>query len=146
MIYPRLKLARNLLQESGIILISINDGENSNLKRICDETFGEDNFIAQMVWDGGRKNDSRFISESHDYILIYARSIESLKELNIRWKEPKPGVNSVLKQADKIWKLANGDISLATTKLRQWFSSLASSSPELAHQHYKMRLFSRIRG
>ncbi|NCU29479.1 site-specific DNA-methyltransferase [Candidatus Saccharibacteria bacterium] len=75
MIYPRLKLARNLLTEDGVIFISIDDNEQSNLKKICDEVFGEDNFLAQVIWERAYSpvNLKKHFSESHDYILCYAR-------------------------------------------------------------------------
>jgi adenine-specific DNA-methyltransferase len=56
--YPRLKLARNLLKDDGVIFISIDDNEFANIRKIADEIFGEENFIASIVWQGGRKNDS----------------------------------------------------------------------------------------
>ena len=75
MIYPRLKVARDLLTDDGVIFISIDDHEQDNLKRICCELFGERNFIAQLVWERAfsPKNDARFISNSHDYILMFAK-------------------------------------------------------------------------
>ncbi len=81
MIYPRLKVARDLLTDDGVIFISIDDNEVDNLKKICDELFGEDNFVAQLVWERAfaPKNDARFISNSHDYIVMYSKQIESFK-------------------------------------------------------------------
>ncbi len=78
MMYPRLKLARNLLTDDGVIFISIDDAEQANLKKICDEIFGEGNFVSQIVWQKkyAPQNDAKYFSTSHDYILIYARSIE----------------------------------------------------------------------
>lgn len=78
MIYPRLLVARTLLSEDGVIFISIDDNEVENLRKICDEVFGESNFIAQLVWERAfsPKNDARFISNSHDYILMFAKSID----------------------------------------------------------------------
>lgn len=81
MIYPRLKVARDLLTEDGVIFISIDDNEVENLRKVCDELFGEDNFVAQLVWERAfaPKNDARFISNSHDYIVMYSKQIESFK-------------------------------------------------------------------
>lgn len=75
MMYPRLKLARNLLTDDGVIFISIDDHEVAQLRRIMDEIFGEANFVAQIVWEKvhTRKNSARQFSVSHDYILCYAR-------------------------------------------------------------------------
>ena len=81
MIYPRLKVAWDLLTEDGVIFISIDDNEVENLRKVCDELFGEDNFVAQLVWERAfaPKNDARFISNSHDYIVMYSKQIESFK-------------------------------------------------------------------
>ncbi|MBO8092064.1 MAG: site-specific DNA-methyltransferase [Prosthecochloris sp.] len=77
MMYPRLKLARNLLREDGVMFISIDDGEVAQLRKMCDEVFGEGNFVAQLVWERAfsPKNDAKFISNSHDYVLMFAKSI-----------------------------------------------------------------------
>lgn len=95
MMYPRLKLARNLLTEDGVIFISIDDNEVHNLRKICDEIFGENNLAAQIVWQARQsiQNDTD-ISESHEYILAYAKSRRQenrrLKESNAKswYKEP----------------------------------------------------------
>ena len=77
MMYPRLKLARNLLTDDGVIFISIDDNEQANLKKICDEIFGEENFVAQIVWERAYApvNLKKHFSESHDYIVCYSKNI-----------------------------------------------------------------------
>lgn len=81
MMYPRLKLARNLLTDDGVIFISIDDNEVHNLRKICDEIFGEGNFISNVIWERAfaPKNDAKYFSDSHDHILVYSRSVESFK-------------------------------------------------------------------
>ena len=81
MIYPRLKVARDLLSEDGVIFISIDDNEQENLKKICDEIFGARNFVAQLIWERAfaPKNDAKYVSNSHDYVVIYAKSIDNFK-------------------------------------------------------------------
>jgi len=81
MMYPRLKLLQKLLADEGAIFISIDDNEQSNLKLICDEIFGSNNFVSQLVWQRtfATKNDANFFSSEHEYILVYAKSINSLK-------------------------------------------------------------------
>ena len=76
MMYPRLKLARNLLSEDGAIFISIDDREQSNLKQICDEIFGEDNFVNNIIWQKkySPQNDAKWLSDNHDFILCYAKN------------------------------------------------------------------------
>ena len=78
MIYPRLMLARNLLSDDGVIFISIDDNEQGNLKKICDEVFGEQNFLAQVIWERAYApiNLMKHFSPSHDYIICYAKNIE----------------------------------------------------------------------
>lgn len=98
MIYPRLLVARSLLTEDGVIFISIDDNEVRNLRNICDEVFGEGNFVSTLVWERAfsPKNDAKFISNSHDYILMYAKNIDSFtigrlprtEEANARYSNP----------------------------------------------------------
>ncbi|MEA4833919.1 MAG: site-specific DNA-methyltransferase [Anaeromusa sp.] len=77
MIYPRLVIARNLLRDDGVVFISIDDNEVTQLRKICDEVFGESNFVANIVWQKkyGPANDSTTISPTHDHIIVYARSV-----------------------------------------------------------------------
>lgn len=85
MMYPRLKLARNLLTDDGVIFISIDDTEVSHLRKICDEIFGETNFISEFIWHKKNvvQNDAKFVSFNHEYVLCYARSAHQLK-FNLR--------------------------------------------------------------
>ena len=110
MMYPRLKLASNLLRDDGVIFISIDDNEVDNLKKLCNEVFGEENFVAILVWERAYapKNDARFISNSHDYVLMYAKSIESFtigrlprtEEANARYSNPDDDPRGVWKASD----------------------------------------------
>ena len=98
MMYPRLKLARNLLRADGAIFISIDDHEVDNLRKLCDEVFGSQNFVAQIIWQKvfAPKNSARWFSEDHDYVLVYARDAESwtpnllpqTEEMLARYKNP----------------------------------------------------------
>jgi adenine-specific DNA-methyltransferase len=77
--YPELVLARNLLANNGVIFISINDGEVAQLKKMCDEVYGEHNFIADLIWsnkEGGGSSDSKLFRIKHEHIICYAKSIE----------------------------------------------------------------------
>lgn len=84
MMYPRLKLARDLLTDDGVIFISIDDNEVANLKKICDEVFGEDNFIAQFAWNCATAGGIRpkFVSKTHEYVLTYAKQKDTLSQFN----------------------------------------------------------------
>ncbi|MFD2703592.1 site-specific DNA-methyltransferase [Paenibacillus shunpengii] len=82
MMYPRLKIARNFLTDDGVIFISIDDNEYTNLKKICDEIYGEQNFVSNIIWynkEGGGGSDSKFFRIKHEYILCYAKSIDNLE-------------------------------------------------------------------
>jgi adenine-specific DNA-methyltransferase len=82
MMYPRLQLARNLLTDDGVIFISIDDNEVHNLRKICDEVFGEENFVANLIWtnkEGGGSSDSKMFRLKHEYILCYSRNIDNIE-------------------------------------------------------------------
>jgi|CXWL01.1.fsa_nt_gi adenine-specific DNA-methyltransferase len=86
MMYPRLKLARNLLREDGAIFISIDDGEQANLKQLCEEVFGEDNFVAEFIWEKRTNRENRkIVSVRHDYLICFCRNnlagVRVLKQL-----------------------------------------------------------------
>ena len=110
MIYPRLRVAKSLLTDDGVIFISIDDSEQENLKKICNEIFGEQNFIAELVWERAYapKNDARYISNSHDYVLMYARDINNFQigrlprteEANARYQNPDDDPRGVWKSSD----------------------------------------------
>lgn len=98
MIYPRLRLAKDLLTEDGIIVISIDDNEYGNMKKICDDVYGTSNFVSTIIWQKihSIKNDAKYFSENHEYALIYSKNIEKIhinllprtEEMNSRYKNP----------------------------------------------------------
>lgn len=110
MIYSRLLLARNLLSQDGVIFISIDDHEQANMKKICNEIFGEFNFLAQVVWERAYSpiNLKKHFSESHDYILCYAKNMPSAvcnglprsTEANDRYSNPDNDPRGVWKSSD----------------------------------------------
>lgn len=98
MIYPRLRLAKDLLADDGVIFISIDDGENGNLRKACNEIFGEHNFLANLIWEKKYTvaNDALFFSDNHDHILCYVKNVSSFiigklprtDEMNAAYKNP----------------------------------------------------------
>ncbi len=78
MMFPRLRLAANLLRDDGVIFISIDDTEVDNLKKLCNEVFGEKNFVACLVYDKNRKNDAKYFSVGHEYMLVYFKSAATM--------------------------------------------------------------------
>ena len=125
MIYARLMVARSLLKEDGVIFISIDDNEQRNLKNICDEVFGESNFIAQLVWQRAfsPKNDARYISNSHDYVIMYAKSLENFvigrldrtEEANARYSNPDNDPRGVWMSSDISVKTYNAECDYPIT-------------------------------
>jgi len=81
MMYPRLRLAKNLLRDDGVIFISIDDGEYDNLKKLSDEVFGEMNYVGTIIWERAfsPKNDAKYLSASHDYVLVFAKQLNSFQ-------------------------------------------------------------------
>lgn len=137
-IYPRLYIARELLREDGVIFISIDDNEQAQLKLLCDEVFGEENFIANLVWAAGKKNDSKYISTSHEYILCYFKNSYKIKELDIKWRERKEGIDEIYKKAKEYTISSNGDYDEASKLLKKWFKSLDDSNPIKRSSHYSL--------
>lgn len=125
MIYPRLKLAKDLLTYNGVIFISIDDNEQENLKKCCDEVFGGHNFVAQLIWERAfsPKNDARFISNSHDYVLMYAKDITQFvigrlprtEEANARYSNPDNDPRGVWMSSDISVKTYNAECDYPIT-------------------------------
>ena len=115
MIYPRLKLAKDLLTDDGVIFISIDDNEQENMKKVCCEIFGQENFVAELIWERAYspKNDAKYVSGSHDYVIMFARSIESFKIGRLpRTEEANARYRNIDNDPRGPWK--PGDISVKT--------------------------------
>ena len=118
-------LARNLLTEDGVIFISIDDNEIHNLRKICDEVFGDENFVTQLIWERAYspKNDAKYISNSHDYVLMYSKSIDIFKigrlprteEANARYQNPDNDPRGVWKPSDMSVKTYNAECDYSIT-------------------------------
>lgn len=136
MLYPRLKIAKNLLAEDGAIFISIDENEVNTLKNICDEIFGRSNFIAELIWAAGRKNDSKYISVSHEYILCYFRNSDYIKENKIVWREKKQGLNDIYAEYELLKRTYGNDYEQMTKELKRWYKNLPDGHPAKDHSHY----------
>lgn len=135
-IYERLCIAKKLLTKQGCIFISIDDNEQAQLKMMCDEIFGAENFIANLIWSAGRKNDSKYISVSHEYILCYARSLDYLKQEGIVWKERKQGIDDIYKTHKQLCKKYGDDYKAMSLALKKWYKELPDNHPAKNHSHY----------
>ncbi|WP_244893445.1 site-specific DNA-methyltransferase [Ferroacidibacillus organovorans] len=131
MIYPRLRVARDLLTDDGVIFISIDDNEAENMRKLCNEVLGDSNFVAQLVWERAYapKNDAKYISNSHDYIIMYAKSINKFQigrlprteEANARYANPDNDPRGVWKPSDMSVKTynPNSDYTIITPSGRE---------------------------
>lgn len=118
MMYSRLKLARSLLSDDGVMIVAIGDHEHGNLRLLLDQVLGSENFIANVTWQGSGKNDARYTAGGVDYMLIYAKNERLLRSLDTRWKEPKPGIDEVEAVASRAWQQSGGDPAKATAIFR----------------------------
>src|SRR5579864_92422 len=124
MMYPRLFLARQLLTDDGVILVSIDDFEDHHLRMLLNEVFGEENFVAQLVWEKGRKNDAKLFSVGHEYIVVYARSKATLRENKTVWREPKAGAQEIWEEYVRLREKYPKDDKAIETELTAWYQSL----------------------
>lgn len=137
MIYPRLTLARRLLSDDGLILISIDDAEQASLRRMCDQVFGEQNFVAQLVWEKGRKNDAKYFSVGHEYMLVYAKDIAFLRERGELWREEKPGAQEIWGEFLRLQGIHKEDYAAIEAALSKWYSDLPKGHPSKKWARYK---------
>lgn len=136
MIAPRIRLAKNMLTQDGAIFVSCDEGEHPRLRLLMDEAFGQSNFVADMVWAAGRKNDSRLVSVSHEYIVCYARDVEYLRSKQITWRQRKKGLDDIYAQYERLKRQFGQDFKAITEGMKEWYRSLSDSHPSKAHKHY----------
>ena len=133
MIYPRLKLARNLLSEDGVIFISIDDNEVENLTKVCNEIFGEENFVSTIIWEKNfaPKNDNKYISVSHEYALCYAKYKDNFKRnLLPRTEEHNKGYKNPDNDERGVW---SSGTMLATTFSEKYVFGIEKPNGEIAY-------------
>lgn len=135
MMYPRLKLARNLLRSDGVVLISIDDNEVHDLRLLCDEVFGSGNFVAQMVWQRSKRGDSKLIARVHEYVLCYVRDYDAAVQSG-PWRRPKEGVADVLRHYAQLRDQLGQDHGAIRAAMQEWYRSMPKSDPRKSHAHY----------
>ncbi len=136
MMYSRLLLARDFLTDDGALFISIDENEVENLRKIVDEIFGQGNLVAEFIWAAGRKNDSKYVSVSHEYIICYVRSLAILKDRGVMWRERKSGIDEIYAEYEKLRKEYGSDNGAVATGLKAWYRSLPVNDPAKNHSHY----------
>lgn len=136
-INSRLLAARQLLKPDGVILISIDDNEITNLRRVCDEVLGSENHVSTIVWEKGRKNDAKLFSAGHEYILVYVKDKNLLKETKTVWREEKPGAPEIWEEYVRLKKIHGSNLAAIETDLTLWFRDLPKVHPSKKLQRYR---------
>ena len=142
MIYPRLKVARDLLSEDGVIFISIDDNEIENLRKVCDEIFGSENIVANLVWEQGRKSMAAQVAINHEYCLVYCKNRRLCIDYdnsvpNKNWRTLKQGLDKIYAEVDRLSALYGSDIEKIEKGLAAFYKSLPDSDPAKAQSHYR---------
>lgn len=136
MMYPRLTLLKQFLTEDGVIFISIDDNEVANLKLLLDEIMGSQNEIATLIWEKGKKGDSKFVSVTHEHVVIFAKNKNYLKEKKVKWRRKKPGVDDVLEFYKDLTEKHNNNHQLIRKEIMAWYRSLPKGDFRKSHKHY----------
>jgi len=134
MMFSRLKLARNILSEDGIIIISIDENEHSNLVKLCNLVFGEENFCGEIVWKNSSKNDQKFISVQHEYLAFF---VKSKRHNSGTWIEKKYGLDQIYAAFDRFKKEHDGDYEKVHLAALDWYKQFPESNPISSNKHYK---------
>ena len=137
MIYPRLRLARTLLAADGVILVSIDEHEITNLRSVMNEIFGEENFLSCLTWEKGRKNDAKFFSNGHEYVLVYAKSQAHLRDKRTLWREEKPGARDIWDKYLELRAKYGSKERQIEADLQAWYSDLPKTHPAKKWSRYK---------
>lgn len=133
MMYPRLRLAREMLKSTGILVASIDENERKNLQCILDEIFGESNFAGEIIWKNSSKNDQRYISIQHEYLLIYVKD----KNQNTGdWKHRKSGLEEIYNEFTHLHNQYGEDWQTIHEKIQEWYRQFPPSDPISSNSHY----------
>jgi adenine-specific DNA-methyltransferase len=136
MMNDRLLLTRQLMQETGAIFISCDENENTNLRFLGGNVFGEENYLSDIIWQGSSKNDQKYMSISHEYISVFLKNKAFVDETDIRWTERKPGLDLIYDAFDKIQKKYPKDYERQQREIKAWFKALPDSEPAKRQKHY----------
>ena len=133
MLYPRLKLGRELLSDDGIIVVSIDENERTNLQLLLNEVFGETNFVGEIVWKNSSKNDQAYISMQHEYMLVYVKDKSSNPG---EWTERKEGLEEIYAAFDGFRARYGDDWEAIHKAALEWYKQFPPSSPIYGSKHY----------
>ena len=133
LLYPRLKLARELLTNDGVIVVSIDESERTNLQMLLNEVFGETNFAGEIIWKNSSKNDQAYISMQHEYMLVYVKD----KGANPgNWTERKEGLEEIYAAFEGFRDKYGNDWKAVHKAALDWYKQFSPSSPIYGSKHY----------
>ncbi len=133
MMYPRLKLARNLLRNDGVIVLHIDEHEYSNLEKLLSEIFGEENNLGTIVWDKRNpKGDAKGVAYQHEYIILFAKNKGYFNE-HCKFERPKENAELILQKAKELIKKAGCVNDKVRKEFKQWIASSEFSGGEKAY-------------
>jgi adenine-specific DNA-methyltransferase len=133
MMYSRLKLARNLLSDEGMVIISIDENEHSNLVKLGGLIFGDENFCGEIVWKNSSKNDQKYISIQHEYFVVFVKG----KQFNKGdWVEKKEGLEQIYQAFDGLLKKYGADWEAIHKAALNWYKQFPESNPITNSKHY----------
>lgn len=133
MLYPLLLLSRNLLSPDGVIFISIDENEFTNLRKLSDEVFSSSNYAGEIVWKNSSKNDEDYISIQHEYILCY---VKDKTQNQGDWIEPKEGVDEIIKAFEGFRQQYKNDWEAIHKAALAWYNQFSESNPIYSNKHY----------
>ena len=137
MIWPRLCLLKEFLRQDGAIFISIDENEIAHLRMLLDAIFGAKNLIAEMIWEKSRKNDARFISVGHEYVVVYARNKGRLVEDDVKWREYKVGTREIQRRYLRARQVAGEDDRAVEALLGRYYTTRKKGHPSKALSRYR---------
>jgi len=137
-ISKRLEISKRLLIDTGVIFISIDDNEVSQLKMLCDEIYGSSNFIAKMIWKQGKKSSGNLVGINHEYMLVYAKNRNEIDNPKLAWKQKKEGLDKIYSKYEKLKRKFKDDLKSIEKEMKSWFSSLPENDPSYGSKHYSL--------
>jgi len=137
MVTDRLIASAPFMKKDGVIFASIDENEDFALRQAMELTFGRDNYVTTFTWEGGRKNDSKLVSVSHELVHCFVNDKEYLKKTNKRWLVRKDGIEKIYTKADELVRENNQDYTLASIALNRWYKDLDDREPAKKHSHYR---------
>lgn len=137
MLEDRLTSALPMMDPLAGLLCSVDDNEQVRLVQLLASVLGEVNGITSMVWEGGRKNDSKQVSVSHEYVVAFGRDLQAANQANARWRQRKDGVDAIYKQVTKLLRTHGSDYAAASQALWEWYDSLRDNDPAKKQKRYR---------